>query len=273
MRRSRSLATKLVLAMAPIVALAIVALTSVAVTRASDAQRTSVQRGLQDLAARHANAIDATAAGNAEIARSMAAQMTTLEQGGRPMVKELVHGIALRHPELNGLYVEFDHNQYGPDAPYAGQETKSGLFAPYWYRDKGKLRYSPSDGDMAGQDWWEVPKATLRDAVIDPYVDITIHVMIGLVRLADPRPRPLPRRGGRRRRAVGRAEHRAAAPRARQRLQLPGHRRRQVRLGARPPSDRQGHARQAAPRRSRPAAAGDQGRARRPDDRPRPVRR
>jgi methyl-accepting chemotaxis protein len=178
MRPSRSLATKLVLAMAPIVALAIVALTSVAVMRASDAQRTAVDRGLQDLAARHANAIDATAAGHAEIARSMAAQMTTIRQGGRPLVKELVHGIALRHPELNGLYVEFDHDQYGPDAPFAGQETKSGLFAPYWYRDNGRLRYAPSDGDMTGQDWWEVPKATLRDAVIDPYVDITIHVMM-----------------------------------------------------------------------------------------------
>jgi methyl-accepting chemotaxis protein len=178
MRPSRSLATKLVLAMAPIVALAIAALTYVAVTRASDAQRTAVDRGLQDLAARHANAIDATAAGHAQIARSLAAQMTTIKQGGRPMVKELVHGIALRHPELNGLYVEFDHNKYGPDAPFAGQETKSGLFAPYWYRENGKLSYAPSDSDMAGQDWWEVPKATLREAVIDPYVDITIHVMM-----------------------------------------------------------------------------------------------
>jgi methyl-accepting chemotaxis protein len=166
------------MAMAPVVALAIIALTWVAVTRASNAQREAVDRGLQDLAARHANGLDARGAAQAATARALAASMTTVRQGGRPLIKELVHGVGLDHPELNGLYVVFDHDRFGPDAPFAGQETKSGLFAPYWYRKNGVLTYAPTDADMAGQAWWEMPKATLRDAVVDPYVDVVNHVLM-----------------------------------------------------------------------------------------------
>jgi methyl-accepting chemotaxis protein len=175
---NRSLATKLVLAVGPVVALTIVVLTWVAVTRASDAQRTSVEQGLRDLAAQNANAIDATAARNAEIPRAMAAQLAAVPSGGRSMVKDMVHGLATHHPAVDGFYYMFDHDGYGPDAQYAGQESKSGIFQPHWYKENGKLVYAGSYDGFVGQDWWEIPKRTLHDAVIDPYVDPNLKVLM-----------------------------------------------------------------------------------------------
>jgi methyl-accepting chemotaxis protein len=174
----RSLATKLVLAVAPIVALAIAALTWLAIAHASAAQRDAVKRGLADLTARHANAIDASNAAHAQLARGMASELEPIASGQRDFVKRMTRGIAARHPELNGLYYTFAHNAYGPDAPHAGEDTPSGLFAPYWFREEGHLTWAPNDTDMVGQDWWEVPKRTRRDAVTDPYVDPTNHVLM-----------------------------------------------------------------------------------------------
>jgi methyl-accepting chemotaxis protein len=177
-RSPRSLATKLVLTVGPIVLIGIAVLTWLAVTRAGDAQRKSVQEGLRDLSARQANAIDAQSAARAEVARSLAANFKTIRSGDRPLVTQLVKGVALEHPELNGVYALFAHDDYGPDAPYAGQTTKSGMFTPYFYRDKGKLVYAPGDNGIYGEDYWEVPRRTKRDAVIEPYVDPSIHVLM-----------------------------------------------------------------------------------------------
>jgi methyl-accepting chemotaxis protein len=72
----------------------------------------------------------------------------------------------------------FGHDGYGPDAQHAGEESKSGIIQPHWYKEGGKLVYAGSYDGFAGQDWWEIPKRTLRDAVIDPYVDPNLKVLM-----------------------------------------------------------------------------------------------
>jgi len=167
--------------MTVVAAFAIASLTLVAVNRSGSAQRDAVEQSLRDLAERRAATVGITAQRNAEIARTMAASMKTVQSGDRAMIKQLVFGIADRHPELNGVYFQFEHNAFGPDADYAGQETPTGMFAPYWYREKGKPTYAPSDDSedsLEGLDWWHVPKTTKREAVIDPYVDPNNKVMM-----------------------------------------------------------------------------------------------
>src|ERR1700759_796790 len=101
MRSPRSLATKLVLAVGPIVLIGIAVLTWIAVDRAGDAQRRSVQSGLRELSSSHANAVNAQAADRLEIVRSLAAEFRTIRSGNRDFVNQQVRGIGLRHPELN----------------------------------------------------------------------------------------------------------------------------------------------------------------------------
>jgi methyl-accepting chemotaxis protein len=178
---SKSLSAKIIAVMTVVAAAAIVSLTLVAVNRAGDAQRDSVNQSLKDLAELRAGTVAQTAGRNAEIAGTLAASMKTVPTGDRKLVKQLVYGVADRHPELNGVYYQFEHDEFGPDAQYAGQETPTGMFAPYWYREKGKLAYAPSDDsedDLDEQDWWHVPKSTKREAVIDPYVDPNNKVMM-----------------------------------------------------------------------------------------------
>jgi methyl-accepting chemotaxis protein len=173
----RSLSTKLVVTVVPIVAAAIVLLTWLAISSATDAQRKSVDSGLAELASGHANSIDATSAANATIARTLAHGVNDVTDGDRATFKDVVKGVLVANPQVNGVYLTFAHDAFGPDAPHAGQETRSGLFEPYWYRDAGRYVYAPDDGFFT-QDWWKIPTTTRRDAVIEPYVDTNNHVLM-----------------------------------------------------------------------------------------------
>jgi methyl-accepting chemotaxis protein len=178
-RSPRSLATKLVLTVGPIVLIGIAVLTWLAVNRAGDAQRRSVESGLRELSARHANAVDAQAAERLEIVRALASEFRTIPSGNRDFVNQQVRGIGLRHTDLNGIYVLFDHNRYGPDVP--GVSTRSGEFAPYWYREGGKgskLLDGQTDSGIVGNDYWDIPKATHRELVTEPYVEPTNHTLM-----------------------------------------------------------------------------------------------
>ncbi|MEI2700831.1 MAG: methyl-accepting chemotaxis protein [Baekduia sp.] len=178
---SRSLSAKIVVAIAAVTALAIGALTWLAVTRAADAQRSAVHQSLGDLAEQRAGDVSRTNVKYSEIAGAMAAQAATVPSADRTTFKQLIQGISKTHNELNGVYYQFEHDQFGKDADYAGQETPTGMFAPYWYWEEGKLVYAPADDSedpLDGNDWWAVPKTTLTQAVIDPYVDPNNGVMM-----------------------------------------------------------------------------------------------
>jgi methyl-accepting chemotaxis protein len=176
----RSLATKLLLTVGPLFAVVLVVLTWQAVGRASDAQRESVDAQLSQQAQTKANGIEAVARAHAEIPKVLADGVETIDDGSRTQVKELLHGVMRRHRELNGIYIQFVPNGLGRDADHVGEENATGLFTPYWYWDEGKLRYVPTDPtvDVSHDPWWTVPKTTRRDAVIEPYVELTNKVLM-----------------------------------------------------------------------------------------------
>jgi methyl-accepting chemotaxis protein len=178
----RSLASKLLFTVGPLFAVVIVALTWLAVDRSTTAQRASVDSGLAQQAQTQANVLEAEARDHAELAKVAADGLETIQSGNRDQVKELIHGVMRRHRELNGMYVQFVPDGFGRDVDHIGEENRTGLFTPYWSRDGDTLSYlksAPTTGaDVTGADWYKIPAATHRDAVIEPYVEPTNKVLM-----------------------------------------------------------------------------------------------
>lgn len=93
----------------------------------------------------------------------------------RDGVNEILRGHLKRRKNIVGVYVGFEPNRFdGQDAKYAGTagHDKTGRFIPYWtHAEGGKINLDPLmdyDKDGAG-DYYQVPKKTKKEAIIEPY--------------------------------------------------------------------------------------------------------
>jgi methyl-accepting chemotaxis protein len=167
----RSVRAKLLLTILPVVAVAIGGLTLVAVNRVTTAQQRSVYDAATELAARQANAFDAQASANQALARSIATMGAGNRTGDRAEVIGQLKGFLVGNAGIGGAYIAFERDAFdGADAAHRGApgSMPDGRFAPYWDRLTGSVQLSPVfDGSEA---YWTVPKTTLRDAVMQPYL-------------------------------------------------------------------------------------------------------
>ena len=169
----RSLRIKLVLFLLPITVLAVGVLTWVAVSRSTDAQTASAQRELLQQAARQANAFDAQAREDASIGRTIARQMQSYRSADRSEVSAMLRQVLDANPRLAGVYLGYERNAFdGRDASFpaaTGFSMEQGRFGPYWNRLADKVALDPLvDADVS--DYYNIPKKTKRDAVIEPYL-------------------------------------------------------------------------------------------------------
>jgi methyl-accepting chemotaxis protein len=168
--RLASLRAKMVLAILPIVVVALGLMTWVAVTRSSHALRSDADQRMSETAATEANAFDATMSARLDLISSLAAAYSGSNQGTRDEVRDGLRGIAVTHPDLVGLYVGFVRNAFdGRDAAYAGQpgQLKDGMMAPYWSRDDaGKLGFSQAS-DLPS--FFAEPKAAGHVVALEPF--------------------------------------------------------------------------------------------------------
>jgi methyl-accepting chemotaxis protein len=88
--RPRSLRTKLILTLLPLVALGVAAMTYVAATKATHAQQDAVTKRLGEQAAKEANAFDATAAARAAVPRALAEQMEVTTNRSRTDIQNIL---------------------------------------------------------------------------------------------------------------------------------------------------------------------------------------
>ncbi|MBI5103396.1 MAG: methyl-accepting chemotaxis protein [Solirubrobacterales bacterium] len=167
-----SLSTKIVLVVAVLGALIVGLLTWQAMTRAERAQRASVGHDLREMTGGHARAVDARAGRSQEIARTLAAQLDGTSDGDRAEVERRMTGVLERNPWINGLYYAMASDAFGRDADYAGKPgmSPSGRFMPYLWWEKGKVVSDGTDDTTAGKAWWEGPRKTGKDIVMEPYV-------------------------------------------------------------------------------------------------------
>ena len=79
---------------------------------------------------------------------------------------------AIAHPDLLGFWLAYEPDAFdGRDRAFAGVagSTKSGRFSPYMTRVGGKVTNMPVDA-IDGNDYYDVPKATRKPFVVQPYV-------------------------------------------------------------------------------------------------------
>jgi methyl-accepting chemotaxis protein len=172
MNRFTSLRAKLLALLLPPILLAVAGLTAFAIVRATSEQETARFAEMSREAAAHANAYDAQVKRDQAIGGTLAAMMDRWHGGDRQAVIAILRAVKARDPEVLGTYVGFDPNAFdGADARHRnepGSDAK-GRFGPYVNTLTGKLTLDPLEAQESS-DYWNLPKRTLRDSVIEPYL-------------------------------------------------------------------------------------------------------
>ncbi|ADB49429.1 methyl-accepting chemotaxis protein [Conexibacter woesei] len=168
----RSVRAKLLLTILPVVALAIGALTLLAVNRATNAQEDAVYREAAQLSAREANRFEAEARESAALARGLATLTERDRSQDRAEVSDVANAFLLRNPALAGTYLGFEPNAFdGRDGEFAGDADAGpdGRFAVYWGYDADNRVIFQAPLDESAE-YWQMPKETKRDGVVEPYL-------------------------------------------------------------------------------------------------------
>jgi methyl-accepting chemotaxis protein len=170
--RPRSLRTKLILTLLPLVAIGVAVMTYVAATKATHAQQDAVTKRLGQQAAKEANAFDATAAARAAVARTLAQEMEVTTNRSRTDIQNILRRLLKSDRSLLGTYVTYQPNQFdGDDRAYAGVKgmSKDGVFAPYWNRLGGRASLMQIPDPLTCPCYTTVRDSD-RETVEDPYV-------------------------------------------------------------------------------------------------------
>jgi methyl-accepting chemotaxis protein len=168
----RSLRLKLILAIVPLAVCAIAVLTVLAISTADRDERRAVTARLTEETARRAAQEDRAFHEQADTSRDLAALMAGYRGGSRAEAEAMLKRVAIAHPGLLGFWLGYEPDAFdGADARNAGAagQTKSGRFSPYFTRVEGKVTNMPVDA-MEGNDYYDVPKATKKPFVVQPYV-------------------------------------------------------------------------------------------------------
>ncbi len=93
----------------------------------------------------------------------------------RDDVNAMLKNYVEKHPELKGAYTVWEPNAFdGKDDLYKNTKghDATGRFIPYWVRNNNKVILEPNvDYEVSGAgDYYQVPKRTGEEAVIDPYL-------------------------------------------------------------------------------------------------------
>ncbi|RKQ86030.1 methyl-accepting chemotaxis sensory transducer with Cache sensor [Solirubrobacter pauli] len=163
----------MLLVLLPLTAVAVTVLTLLAISSATSAEKASRFDQMEEAARAGANDFDAQVRENQALGRSLATLIEGLGPGAtRAEVSAVVKRFLDRNPQIIGSYVGFDADKFdGADAAHqgtAGADDK-GRFLPYWNRLTGKVVLDPLV-DMETSDYWNQPKETGKDSVIEPYL-------------------------------------------------------------------------------------------------------
>jgi methyl-accepting chemotaxis protein len=171
----RSLRTRLLVTIVPLVLVVIGALTVVAVTKVTSAQRKSALQGVVSETAKNAAQYNAVNLRRATIAKTLADEAGVERNSTREQFVTRLRGLLAASPDDLGVFTLFDTNQFdGADARYKGSNSPgtdpaTGRFVPSLDRAKGPITLYPVP-QTTGNDWWDLPKATKKLTVVEPYV-------------------------------------------------------------------------------------------------------
>jgi methyl-accepting chemotaxis protein len=175
-----SLTAKLCLAATLLCVFCVVATSAVLGWRTSSAAKAQANKDAQ-LAGQEAAVVVAAELGKSFSAvKTLADTLHGMKAAGMPPSREQLDAMARevlsRHPEFIGTYSIWEPNALdGKDADFVKKTPAyddTGRYIAYWNRGAGQIAVEPLlDYEKPGaNDWYNIPRTTLKDALIEPYV-------------------------------------------------------------------------------------------------------
>ena len=131
-----------------------------------DSSRKMIEKDIEakaeSLALSKANMIETVLSSTQKIPENLACFLEKASHDEKDILP-LLHGIVERNPEIYGSAIAFE--------PYPFEGKPSG-FAPYFYRDHGKIAFSELSRESGGYfdlDWYQIPKELGRPQWSEPY--------------------------------------------------------------------------------------------------------
>lgn len=91
----------------------------------------------------------------------------------RTVISDMLRQILQTNEMFKGIWCVFEPNMLdGRDAEFAGQKwhDHSGMYYPYFYKKNGGILFDACN-QYKEDDYYQLPKKTGREALIDPYID------------------------------------------------------------------------------------------------------
>lgn len=166
-----SIKAKLIMYIVVGVFLVLVVSTAVSISTVTIQQRELAYLQSVEMARDYANQFDGDMKANMAIAETIARTMEMYTTADRQEVNKILENVLEAYPSLTGVYVGYEPNAFdGKDNEYinAHAHDSTGRFIPYWNTIRGFIDVEPLvNYDV--QDYYQLPKATHKDVVTEPY--------------------------------------------------------------------------------------------------------
>ena len=168
----RSISQKMIIQILPAVLAIFVALTIISIIMSGAAEQKLAYDAATQMAANYANDFDIKISANQSIGKTMSYVMAGYQGGSRDEISSVLKSLVLKNQDILGSYVGYEPNAFdGKDGKYVNStgSDPTGRFIPYWNRLSGSITLDPLL-DYETSDYYLVPKKTLADSVIEPYL-------------------------------------------------------------------------------------------------------
>lgn len=167
-----SISQKMILQILPVVLIVFIVLTITSILMSGSSEKMLAYEAVAQMAKNHSNDFNSQMSADLSISRTMSSMMAGYQAANREDILSVLKSQVEKNPRILGTYVGYEPNAFdGRDEEYVNQygHDKTGRFIPYWNRLTGKLTLDPL-ADYETSDYYLIPKQTLADSVIEPYL-------------------------------------------------------------------------------------------------------
>ncbi|MEI7846317.1 MAG: methyl-accepting chemotaxis protein [Chloroflexota bacterium] len=167
-----SLTQKMIVQIIPVVLIIFSAFTITSIIMAGTTEQKMSNETAGQMAANYANQFDIKISSDQEIGQTMSNILAGYKGANRDEILGVLKSLVEKNPGILGTYVGYEPNAFdGKDAKYVNTSGSDGTgrFIPYWNRLTGKITLDPLL-DYETSDYYLVPKKTLANSVIEPYL-------------------------------------------------------------------------------------------------------
>lgn len=168
----RSIVKKMVLQIVPAMLVIFIALTIVSIVVSGNSEKKLAYEATSQMSAGYANEFDVIMSTDQSIGKTLSHAMAGYHAADREDILRVIKELVDRNPKILGAYVGYEPNAFdGLDENFVNQpgHDQTGRFIPYWNRLTGSMTLDPL-ADYETSDYYLIPKRTLADSVIEPYL-------------------------------------------------------------------------------------------------------